>query len=93
MPGTFHLQVIGNPLEKDSIDKFINRLIPRLQTFSPGYTLDVYNFKGITFRFEIEGVPSRFDYIDNLVNSLKLYIAKYLRKWEYTMEVNFIERG
>jgi len=93
MPGTFHLEITGNPLEKDSIDKFTNRLVPRLQTFSPGYTLNIYNFMGKSFRFEIEGVPSRFDYIDNLVNSLKLYIDKYLRKWEYTMEVNYIERG
>jgi len=93
MPGTFHLQVIGNPLDKDSIDKFTNRLVPRLQTFAPGYDLDVYNFKGITFRFEIEGVPMKFDYLDNLLNSMKLYIDKYLRKWEYKMEVNFIERG
>ena len=92
MPGTFHLEITGDPLEKDSIDKFTTRLIPRLQTFSPGYTLNVYNFMGISFRIVIKGIPLQFDYLDNLISSLKLYINKYLRNWTYTMKVNYVER-
>ncbi|MBA7588958.1 hypothetical protein ES708_31029 [subsurface metagenome] len=93
MPGQFKISINGDQKEEGDFDKLINQLGPRLETFAPGYEVGIYRFARIYFRYEITGVPKRFDYLDNLAKSMKLFIVKYLKNWAYKIEVKFVESG
>lgn len=93
MPGEFVINISGDQIEAGAFDKLINKMKPRLEVFAPGYEINVTTFARIRYRIEITGIPQRFDYLDNLVKSMKIYILKYLKNWEYTVEVKFVESG
>lgn len=93
MPGEYFINISGENLEEGAFEKLITQLKPRLEIFSPGYEINIYSFAGIKHRLEITGVPKRFDFVDNLIKSMKVYMGKYTGKWEYDIIVKFIESG
>lgn len=93
LPGTFVINISGDQIETGAFDKLFNQLMPRFETFAPGYEVNVVTFARISYRMEIMGEPKRFDYLDNLEKSIKLYIVKYLKDWKYDIKVKFVESG
>lgn len=93
MPGEFIIEISGKERERGGFEKLVNMLKPRLETFAPGYVIDIYNFARINFRIVIIGKPTRFDYVDNFQKSMKINLFKYLRYWEYNISVKFEESG
>lgn len=93
MPGEFKINISGQKKAAGAFDKLVNQLKPKVAIFSPGYEINIYSFAQLNYRIEISGVPSRFDYIDNLVKSMKMYLDQYLINWEYSVQVKYIESG
>lgn len=93
MPGEYKINITGDRKETGAFGKLINQLRPRVEIFSPGSEINIYSFANISYRIEISGVPSRFDFLDNLVKSMVLYIEQNLINWEYSVQVKYIESG
>jgi len=93
MAGTFTIQITGDVLKPGYQQIFISVIRPRLDRFSTDYDVKVTGFLRKSYRIEVEGTPDNFDYIDNLIDSIKLHIIKYLRKWAFSVKVNLTERG
>lgn len=93
MPGEFKISINGDPEKEGGFDKLMNLLEPRFEVFAPGYKSSVYSFARVYYRYEVTGVPKRFEVLDNLVKSMKIGIEKYLKNWAYEIEVKFIEGG
>ena len=93
MAGTFELIMNGDPITEGGAQVMVNILRSRFGTFSSDHTVDLIHFAGISYRIVVKGTPDNFDYLDNMMKAVNLYIPRYLRKWHYELEVNFRERG
>lgn len=93
MPGEYILNISGQQKKHGAFEKLVSQLRPRIETFAPGSEINLFNFARLNFRIQITGVPSRFDFIDNLVKSMKGYIIENLRKWKYDITVSYIDTG
>lgn len=82
----------GDVLQKGDQQVLINLLRPRLDRFSSDYEINIFGFLRTSYRIEITGTPMDFGYVDNLLKAIKLQVARYMRKWDFTLVVNLIER-
>jgi len=93
MPGEYFIKITGKENETGALEKLINILRPRIEIFAPGSEINIFNFARINFRIEIKGVPSRFDFLDNLQKFMKANIIKNLNNWKYNIIVSYIDTG
>lgn len=93
MPGSFTIQITGEIVKPGDQTVLINILRPRIDKFATDYEIDIYGFLRKSYRIEVKGVPLHFDYVDNLLASIKLHVVKYLRYWTFKIEIDLIERG
>lgn len=93
MPGTFVLNMTGRPLKTGAVDILLGILKSRFEKFSPDHEVNIIHFGRISFRIEVSGTPEKFDYLDNMMKSVKLYIERYLSNWEYDITVKYTESG
>jgi len=93
MPGTFAIQITGEIVKPGDQLVLINILRPRLDKFATDYEINIHGFLRKSYRIEIEGVPLHFDYVDNLIATIKLHVVKYLKYWTFNIKIDLIERG
>lgn len=93
MPSTFELAIVGDVIKPGDDTTLINILKSRLAIFSPDHQLEFYNFQRRTYRIIVDGTPTKFEYLDNLIKAVKTYTPKYLSNWGYSIKVNFKESG
>ena len=93
MPGQFKINISGQEIERGNFNKLVNIMQPRLRVFAPGSEINLYDFARLNYRIEIIGEKMKFDMLDNVVKTMKQYIEKYLRRWKYDIEINYIETG
>lgn len=92
MENTFLLKIEGDILNPGDQQLLINAIRPRIEHFSPDHEINVYGFLRSSYRIEVEGTPENFDYVDNMLSSVKLYIRRYLRNWKFVLNVSILER-
>ena len=93
MPGNFTIDIYGEDIEEGGEEKFENKIRTSLQIFAPGYRLDKFIFAGRNFRYEIKGVPREFAFIDNMQKAFLVAMRKYLRNWDFKLNVFYTETG
>jgi len=93
MPGEYTINISGQEKVPGAFNTLVNQLKPRVEIFAPGSEINIYSFARLNFRIEIVGVPSRFDFLDNLARSIVSYLNKNLKNWAYDIKVKFIESG
>lgn len=93
MPSTFELAIVGNMIKPGDAETLVKILTSRFEIFAPDHKVSVYHFMRIKYRVIVDGTPERFDYLDNMIKSVKTYTPKYFRNWGYSIKVKFVESG
>ena len=91
MTTSFLINISGTPISTGGYDILVKQLQKRIEIFSPGAEINIYNFAGLNKRLEITGEITFFQNIDNFVKSMKLYIERQLKFWMYTVQVSYVE--
>ena len=92
MAGTVKIQIQGFVKASGDQQVLINVLRPRVERFAKDYNISLFGFLRTSYRIEIVGTPSNFEYIDNLIAAINLHVKKYMKKWSYNIKVNYLER-
>jgi len=90
--GTFKIQILGEVKAAGDQQVLINVLRPRVEQFAKDYDFTLFGFLRTSYRIEITGTPSNFEFIDNLIKAINLHIRKYMKAWSYSLIVNYLER-
>lgn len=95
MSGTnyFVMEMSGDPVQGSDIEstkRKLNRLVSRVD---PGVKLEETNFMRMTYRFTWTGLVINIDNIDDVWNAMIKLAGEFLERWEYKIEMNYIETG
>jgi len=91
MTTNFSINITGKPATMTGYDQLVTQLEKRIGIFAPEAVINVYNFAKLNKRLEITGIIKKMENIDNFVKSMKLYLNKNLRSWEYKVSVLYSE--
>ena len=93
LQSTFQISAVGDPLPGKDIAVFVRRMSAAISRVDPGVKYDLRHFAGIRYRVVWSGNPIYLEKIDDVQKIVKRYSKEYLAKWEYSININYVERG
>jgi len=91
--GAFSLVMVGDLPAPDAGEKLIESITPAMDKFSQSYGFSVNRFSTLSVRVGCTGYPDNLNVMDDLAASIRRNIALKLKKWEWSILVDFVERG
>lgn len=93
-PGTsFTLSISGDPKVNGDEEKLVKAVSRSALRVDPDHELEYTHFAKISYRFVWSGVVKDMNKVDDLHKLAMKKMKEYLSKWEYSIKVDYVERG
>ena len=87
------IEISGSPKNGKDIEVFERRVHQRVLLIAPAAENESYNFARLNWRFVWTAESFDINKIDMLQLNLQRLIYDYLDKWEYGINIDYIESG